>query len=45
MTAQETTDVTAQLNRSASSTMEILRQVTAGQLGYRPHVLRGMCVR
>ena len=32
MTAQETTDVTAQLNRSASSTMEILRQVTAGQL-------------
>ena len=32
MTAQETTEVTAQLNRSAGSTMEVLRQVREEQL-------------
>ena len=32
MTAQETTEVTAQLNRSASSTTEVLQQVRSGQL-------------
>jgi uncharacterized protein (TIGR03086 family) len=32
MTTQETTEITAQLNRSASSTMEVLRQVRAEQL-------------
>ena len=32
MTTQETTEVTAQLNRAAGSTMEVLRQVRAAQL-------------